>query len=623
MSDQLQLSTHELWNDGRAMTLTVIKTNPTTLRISWDLPVNSATYAGAVVLLSEERFSAVNFPTDGTRYIASSNWAAPADKIDTAQVVAAFYGFFGDNIQQTYVDVTNVDPNKIYFASIHAASNILQYYTLGQQSYPLDSNSVIEKSSNSYAGSIPSAILPPDNPVNGQIYFDPTANSVLVWNDQMSAWIKSNQATVPIGDSLPIEKSMLFFNSIDQHLKYFDGTQWVICDPTNTLVKLGAAWAPFNSIASVSSLPTSAVTGDFAYLSIQAVIAAPATYSLKFYSLGQWFDPSPDLVHVFAGGSFVSIAQSNLIGGTFDPYIPQIGDFFYNTSTSSLMVWVGTGWSRADTSSAGTPISDKVGVGTDGSYAERLRLIKILKNQLGWPAVCNELNEDHFNVAIDNALDEFRRRADNAYSHRHVSYTLKRGQTLYYLNDPRDKTDKIVNVLKVHRIGQLGISSISAENGLYAQAFFNQLYQGSNVDILSIHLMAQLAESYEKIFAGNIVFTWDEATRQLLILRNLNQEQERVVLEVVMERTEQELLLDRWAKQWLQGWAQSELWEMLGEIRSKYTSSLPGANGGITLNGESLLQRSTEQQTELLRQITDYEVGNGGLNFGNAALFFG
>jgi hypothetical protein len=203
-----------------------------------------------------------------------------------------------------------------------------------------------------------------------------------------------------------------------------------------------------------------------------------------------------------------------------------------------------------------------------------------------------------------------------------VSFTIKRGQVNYYLNDPRDKTDKIVNVIKIHRINHLGISSLSAETGIYAQAFFNQLYQGSNVDVISIHLMNQLSETYEKIFSGNLSFIWDEPSRQLTILRRILQEEERVLLEVAMERSEQELLYDRWAKQWLQGWAQSECWEMLGEIRSKY-GSLPGAGGGITLNGDSLLARSTELQTELLRQLNDYEAGNGGVNFGNTAFLIG
>jgi hypothetical protein len=622
MSDSIQLTTHELWVEGRALNITATKLNPTTLRLSWDLPTAPQAYDGAVVLLSESRFSSVHFPVDGTRYAPSSNWAAPADTINSAQVVASFYGFFGDSITTQTVDVSNIDPTKLYYASIHAASNVLQYYTVGCQSYPLES-SRFEKQSETYAGSIPTGVVPPSNPFNGQTYFDPLTNIVQVWNDSMGAWVQGNQSTVPVGDLLPIVKNQIFYNTISEQLKYFNGASWVICDSTNTQVKMGAAWAPFNSVSMVSTYPTAPAVGDFIYIAQSQAMAAPAQYSLKLFSLGSWFAPTVDLIRVQDPiGTWINIQAAGSVAGSFDIPIPSVGDFFYQQSTRDLMVWNGNDWVKADTDNEGAPTTDKIGVGTDGSYDERLRLIKVLKHQLGWPGVCVELTEEQFNVAIDNSLDEFRRRADNAYLHRHVAYTLVQNQSNYYLNDPRDKTDKIVNVLKIHRVGTLGISSISAENGIYAQAFFNQLYQGSNVDVLSIHLMAQLAETYEKIFAGNLVFTWDEASRQLMILRKISAAQERVILEVVMERTEQELLLDRWAKQWLQGWAQSELWEMLGMLRSKY-GNLPGPNGGITMNGDTLLSMATEQQNELLRQITDYEAGNGGVNFGNTAFYIG
>jgi hypothetical protein len=387
---------------------------------------------------------------------------------------------------------------------------------------------------------------------------------------------------------------------------------------------MGSAWAPFKLNADgATSYPTTPEVGNFVYTTIRAVQSAPSTTELKFYSLGSWYVPTPDLVTVYSTtGTWEKIAPLGVLGGSTDPEIPSVGSFFYQQSTRDLLVWNGSSWVKVDTANEGAPTTDKIGVGSDGSYDERLRLIKVLKHQLGWPSLCVELTEEQFNVAIDNALDEFRRRADNAYLHRHISFTVKAGQNTYYLNDPRDKTDKIVNIIKIHRINALGINAVGGENGLYAQAFFNQLYQGSNVDLLSIHLMAQLSETYEKIFAGNLVFTWDEASRQLVILRRINTTEERVVLEVVMERTEQELLLDRWAKQWLQGWAQSEALEILGMIRSKY-GNLPGPNGGLTLNGDTLLSMSVELQTELLRQITDFEVGNGGINFGNTAVLIG
>jgi hypothetical protein len=621
MTDNIQLTTHELWIDGRQMTITANKLNTTTLRLSWTLPTNPAVYDGFVVLLSESKFSAIDQPVDGTRYTPSTNWQAPADTIDGSQVVAAAYGFFGDDTTVTFVDVSNIQPDRLYYASIHACSNVLQYYTIGCQSYPLESarNS---KGVETYAGSIPSTTAAPTNPYNGQAYFDPAVNTVFVWNAQMQGWVQSSQSTIPTGSALPIQPFQLFYNTINETLEFFNGSTWTVCSSANTRVKMGATWAPFNSITATSAYPATPSVGDFAYVTIAPALSAPATFELKFFSLGSWFFPATDLVQVYVNGTWHGITLGNLIAGQSDPAIPNIGDFFYQSSTRNLLVWAGASWERADTAEEGTPTSDKVGIGTDGTYDERLRLINVLKHQLGYPAVCNELSEEQFNVAIDNALDEFRRRADNAYSLRYVSYTLNQGQTQYYLNDPRDKTDKIVNVLKIHRINQLGISSLSAETGLYAQAFFNQLYQGSNVDVLSIHLMNQLSETYEKIFAGNLMFTWDEASREMMILRRINQANERVVLEVVMERTEQELLVDRWAKQWLQGWAQSELWEMLGEIRSKY-GSVPGPNGGITLNGSDLLVRSNQQQTELLRQITDYEVGNGGVNFLNTSFYIG
>lgn len=621
MSDNMQLTTHELIVDGRQFTISVTKLNSTTLRVSWTKPAVTSAFNGAVVLLSEEKFSSLNYPVDGTRYTPSSNWALPADKIDHAHVIASFYGFFGDDINQTYVDISNVDPDKPYFASFHAASSVLQYYSIGVQSYPLES-SRFEKKSETYAGSIPSSAVPPENPYNGQAYFDPASNVVLVWNDQMSAWVQASQKTVPLGRVVPIARGQLFYNNIDQKLKFFDGSAWSECSSSNTRVKMASTWVAFNTASTSAAYPATATPGDFIYVTLKAATSAPPTAELKFFSLGTWFIPTPDLVQVNLAGVWTNIAVSDQSFGQTDPAIPAIGDFFYQTSTRDLMVWGGDSWSKADTDSEGTPTTDKVGVGTDGSYDERLRLIKILKHQLGWPQICVELSEEQFNVALDNALDEFRRRADNAYSHRHVSFSLKRGQSVYYLNDPRMKTDKIVNVMKIHRINQLGVTSLSSESGLYAQAFFNQLYQGSNVDVLSIHLMSQLSETYDRIFAGNFSFTWDEASRQLTVLRRINTEEERVVLEVVMEKTEQELLLDRWAKQWLQAWAQSECWEMLGEVRSKY-GTLPGANGGITLNGEQCLARSTELQAELLRQISDYEVGNGGISFGNCSVLIG
>lgn len=620
--DQIQNTTHELWIDGRQMTITLQQnpTDTTQLILTWTAPpaTTRTVYNGAIVLVSDQPFDASNMPEDGKRFTASSNWAAPADKIGEAHVVSAFYGYFGDNIEQTTVTVSNTDPTKVYYASVHAASNILQYYSIGVQSYPLES-SRFEKSSDAYAGSIPTSHIPPTNPTNGQVYFDSTINRVLVWSGTQLAWIETSDDTFVVSEQPLIQTKQMYFKS-DDELRFFIGGTWVTCNNTNTRIKYGASWIPLGNVSMEAGYPETPADGDvIAVPDPRAIGNNVGGYSVKVFTLGQWLNLTSSLIQFQTAPS----VWENPVFGQYmvqneDPKIPKVGDFFYQTSTKDLFVWSDDEWTKADTQMEGTPTTDKIGVGTDGSYDERLRLIKILKGQMGWPQVCVELNEEQFNIAIDNALQTFRQKADNAYAQRFVVMTVNPFQQTYYLNDPRQKTDKIVNVTKIGRVDQLGAGQIN--DPVYGQLFIPSVYGNpGQTDLVSIHLMRQLSESYERIFAGNFMFTWDEASRQLYIQRNIPRA-ERVILEVVMERTEQELMSDRYAQQWIQGWAMAELKETLGLIRTKY-SAVAGPNGGVTLNGDLLLSEARLDFEDLQRQILDYEVGNGGTFHTNTSFF--
>ena len=503
MSTITETSVFDLIIEARLVTLTLTRTSLSTATVSWTTPADTKVYAGAVVLLSETPMDPSNFPTDGVKYVPSSDLTAPASLIGNAQVISAFYSQFGSDLSEVSVNVTGLVSDKQYYASIHICSNVLQYHTVGAHSYPLD-NSFGAEANLDTTGSIQRNATPPTNPTLGTVYYNLVDGKVYMWNG--STWIIAVSDTVPTGGTFPSE---------------------------------------------------------------------------------------------------------NL----------QSGQFFYNTQTKVLYVWTGQGWNKANGQEEGVQMVDKIGVGTDGSYDERANLIRVLKVQLGWPSVCVELTEEAFNVAIGNALDEFRRRADNAYNRSYVLFTIKQDQSTYYLNDPRNGTDKIVNIIKIHRVNTLGANSLGGDNGVYSQMFFNQYFSGNMVDILSLHLIASLSEDFERIFAGNLMFNWSETSRQLELYRKLYRD-EKIVMECVMERTEQDLLTDRWAKQWLQSWAHAELKEILGMIRSKYPS-LPGANGGLSLNGDMLIQEARQDFEECLRQIKDFEVGNGGAEWDNTALLIG
>lgn len=626
MSSSL-LSTQELWNDGRKMSITVKQSaDPTTLLVSWTLPpLPRPAYNGAIVLLSETPFSSESIVLEnGRKYLPSSNFAVPAETVPalgSARVIAAFYGYFNDNIAATSVLVSNTDPAKTYYASIHAASDVLQYYPQGVQSYLLDAP--VDHSLSAYAGNIPSASAPPINPVNGQAYFDLSSGKVLAWSTPHGAWIGTSDKTVPIGERPPVILNQVFLNTSETKLKYFVGDVfgWLDCDDTNTQIKCGVGntddvWKPLGNVQIEPALPEKADSSDgdmVLLMGTPPIGVRQAPTQLKVFTLGKWLTFSKALLRIKPQGSsaYIGCEIGDKLFGANDPDVPEVGDFFYQSVLRDLLIWNGAAWTKVDTAEEGSATSDKVGMGTDGSHDERMKLIRVLKGQMGWPQVCVELSEEQFDIAIDNAIETFRMRADNAYAQRYITFTLTAGQQTYYLNDPRVKTDRIVNIMRIGRVNSLGASQMN--DPIYGQLMIPQVFQTGHVDLVSIHLMHQLSETFEKIFAANLLYTWDEASRVLNILRNIPRN-EHVVLECTIERTEQELLLDRWCKQWLQGWAVAEIKETLGLIRSKF-SSVPGPNGGLTLNGDLLMSEARMDFEDLSRQILDYEVGNSGVAF--------
>jgi hypothetical protein len=486
-----------VWLEGQQI-LPVLSRSDTTATITWKIPSPGPgalpAYNGALILASLNEINPSNYPTDGVKYTASSDISVPADKIGSAFVVGAFY----NDVTTTQATITGLDPEAVYYFSVHLISNVRSYYSIGTKTYP------VEVVTDAFAGSVPHRYEPPLNPSIGEFYYD--------------------------------VDNMLLFS--------WDGSQW-------------------NPVT--NHQPNSGLT-------------------------------NPDQ------GSFV-------------------GDIFYNIKERELKTWNGAVWVGAEPASSRTPMYNKLGVGTDLTTDERLDLIDTLKKQLGYPLVCTNLTDDHFNIAVNNAIQEIRHRVDNAYYQQYVPLRLNPGQQIYYLNDPQMGTDRVVDIVKVHRLNLMGMSTIG-ESGVYAQSFLNQLFfPGAQVDLTTIFMIHQYAELFNYIFAGEISFNWRETTRQLTLFRKAFGP-ENVLIEVSMEKTEQELLQDRWLVQWIQQWAEAEAMLMQGRIRSKYPS-LPGPGGGLSLNGSDLIAEAQQLQEDCLRQVMDMEIGNGGAEFGNYSFTIG
>lgn len=616
-----QNTTHDLWVEARQFSLTASRLDASSMQLTIQFPATLNIIDGYVLLVSNSPFTVDTQPSDGVEYVASTVIGEPtASKIDGAQVVA-FYSktklkpapvtkvneYFISNLT-----VTNLDPATVYYCSVHGVSNVLQYYPFGIQSYPLDA-SRIETAKGVFAGNLLTLPYAPTTPSPGFVYYDKSLDLVQYYDAANEIWLSTRMDTILSGTTNPgVLGQTYLINGTE--LKGFDGSKFVHLTFENTVVKDSTnSFVAMNKVFSGTTTPETPTVGDFFY--------SYTTERIQYFDGVSWQFVKPGTVLLVKTGSMLPMFTTKFTVEYDDLVEPYNGLLFYNTELKQLNVWNGTKWTKCNTSQDGTPSTDKIGIGTDGTYDDRQRLIKTIKLQLGWPTQCVELTEEHFNIGIDNALDTYRQLCSHAYERRFMMYTLFANQAVYFLNSPIDHTDKVVNVTRIFRLNTFGLTTGATwDTNVFIQNFASFYYSTAYVDLLSIHLMANLQEEMSRIFAGEYMFTWSEARREMMLTRRVPQN-EKVVLEVFMEKTEQEIILDRFAKQFIQGWALAECKEMLGLIRSKYTSGTPGASGNITLNGDTLLTEARTDFTEWKQALIDWEHASG--EAGNISFLLG
>lgn len=567
--------------EGRELQVRLTRLSATSAKVSWSVPSNPYAYAGALVVASLSELNPSNFPTDSVRYTASSDLNTPADRLGAAHVVGAFY----DDVVSKEVTITNIPDDEPVYVAVHLATNVYGYYTIGVRSYPES------PLSSAWAGHVADSYGPPEDPQPGQVYYDPDQRMMFAWNG--SAWLPTSAHTVITGEVDPTAELQVF------------STEYVgLGDGELNSAAVGASALEPQVWTVMAVTPTLfSVTGSASGIKPSAAVGTP--YSNGWIS----FELTAGTTAFIPGDTFTVEVKSVATTPGLPTGYPKQGDFFYNTRERMLKCWSGLEW-IASVSKKGEPIYQHIGIGTNGEPTARDTIKDIIKRQLGYPKVCVELDEEHFDIALNNALQELRRRTDSAYYRQYFFMNILKGQETYYLNDPTKGLDRVVDVLKIHRLNMLGLVNFGPDN-LYAQQFLNQFYApGVGYDLVSIYLIHSLSEIYSQLFAGDVAFNWREARRELTIYRRFGHN-EKVLIECSMEKTEQELLVDRWTQQWIQQWAEAEVMFMLAHIRGKF-STLPGPGGGLSLNADALMSEGQRLQEDCLRQIKDYEVGQNG-----------
>ena len=234
----------------------------------------------------------------------------------------------------------------------------------------------------------------------------------------------------------------------------------------------------------------------------------------------------------------------------------------------------------------------------------RYEVIQRLKTRLGGGMIDVELDPDHYNVAVDRAIDRYRQRASNATEESGMFIDLQPDITDYILPN---------EVLEVRKLYRRAIGS-DAGTGTGIDPFdlaFTNLYilQAGRVGGVAMYdAITQYQEVVGRIFGSETNFIWHPNTHKLEIIRRIKNE-ESILLHVYNEKPENELLRDRRSRLWLEDFALANCKIMLGEARGKY-ASLPGAAGGVQLNGDTLKQEGMQELERLEAEINRYSEGS-------------
>ena len=241
--------------------------------------------------------------------------------------------------------------------------------------------------------------------------------------------------------------------------------------------------------------------------------------------------------------------------------------------------------------------------------SNRAKIIDDIRNILGDGMVDVELDPKHYEQGLDLAVDRFRQRSSNANEESTLFLRMLANTNEYTL------PNEIIEVRETFRraLGSDEQSGIDIDPFELAYTNLYFLQAGRIGGLATWEAFSQYQETVGRLFGNKINFTWDTVTKKLTLVRKPVHD-ETLLLQVYMIRTDETLLTDPYAKPWLRDYALAQCKMMLGEARSKF-GNLPGAQGGVTLNGETLKNEATATLERLEDEIQKYSDGGDPLTF--------
>ena len=247
------------------------------------------------------------------------------------------------------------------------------------------------------------------------------------------------------------------------------------------------------------------------------------------------------------------------------------------------------------------------------STIERNNVFKYVKLMLGDQMIEVELDPEHYEAALDRALNRYRQKSPNSVEESYLFLELIQDQNEYRL------PDEVIAVRQVFRRAIGSRSGIGAGGTLFEP--FNLAY--TNTYLMSGSMMGGLATydafaGYQKLvgrmFGSYIEFLWKPTTHIIDILQRPFAQGEQILIQSYNHRPDWVLLQDIYAKQWLKDYTLAVCKVMLGEARSKF-ASIAGPGSSIQMNGNDLKSSAKEDFERLDKELDTYVAGGSGLTF--------
>ena len=238
----------------------------------------------------------------------------------------------------------------------------------------------------------------------------------------------------------------------------------------------------------------------------------------------------------------------------------------------------------------------------------RQELITDIRNILGDGMVDVELDPKHYEQGIDLAVDKYRQKSSNSTEEAYIYLELQPDVQEYTL------ASEVIEVKEIFRRSVAG-SSNSVDLDPFELAYTNLYFlQGGRIGgLLTWDAFAQYQETVRRLFGGYLNFKYVTEKHKLILMRR-PRTKENVLLQVFMEKPAETLISQRYSRPWIRDYALAQCKMMLGQAYSKY-STLPGAQGGVSLNGADLKNEAIAAIEKLERDIETYGTGEDPLTF--------